>query len=798
MDEPLAPARTVRGRALKKRLTRRLPWLLLAWGLVALVSVLTLWRPLPRLDRILQDRAHLQMPDAPSDAIVIVAIDERSLQALGRWPWRRSLHAELLRRIDAQAPRCVGVNMLLSEPDLLHPQDDVALASAIASSGCIVLPTARQLRDPLPPAELLPLPQFESGASAIGHVHLSTDDDGVARRVYMREGFEGRLWPHFTLALEQAAQARAAGTAGVPRAQLQARPLDTSRGNGPWLREDHEVLLFNGNPTAYKTVSYIDVLRGLVPADQFRQRYVLIGATAAGLGDQISTPNGLIAGVQIFANLLQAQLERRRVTVAQPWQDLAYNLAPLAVALLSLLWLRPLAVVGVIGLLLVAWLSLYSAWPWAGVQFAPSAGFIGVLLVYPLWSLMRLGATLRYLRQSTQQINEAMAMLPDARPLDLSGDFLDREMAITTAAARRMRDLHRFVRDGIDHMADATLVLDRTGRVLIANLSAARHWNTTAALLLHRDAHELLADLRWRANGLPMLPAGTLGPDKLATVLGEGGDAAGRVLLLRCVPFFNASNQHFGWMVVLVDISTMRQAQSQRDEALRFISHDIREPSASIITALELARTRPELLDTAQLHQRIERHARTGLELADGFVNLARAEAQPFRAEVLDLVALQLQGIDNAWADARRRRVVVQHDAEHDEALCVGDRSLLSRALSNVLSNALKYSPPNAEVHCTVRKRDGFWALSVRDEGPGIPPELQTQLFQPFHRLHRESHPEVHGIGLGLLQVRTAVQRHGGSVEIDSAAGAGCTVTLLLPRPGDHDIESSQHLKEST
>ena len=100
--------------------------------------------------------------------------------------------------------------------------------------------------------------------------------------------------------------------------------------------------------------------------------------------------------------------------------------------------------------------------------------------------------------------------------------------------------------------------------------------------------------------------------------------------------------------------------------------------------------------------------------------------------------------------------------------------------------------------HCTVRRRDDFWALSVRDEGPGIPPELQTQLFQPFHRLHRESHPEVHGIGLGLLQVRTAVQRHGGSVEIDSAAGAGCTVTLLLPRPGDHDIESSQHLKEST
>jgi len=70
----------------------------------------------------------------------------------------------------------------------------------------------------------------------------------------------------------------------------------------------------------------------------------------------------------------------------------------------------------------------------------------------------------------------------------------------------------------------------------------------------------------------------------------------------------------------------------------------------------------------------------------------------------------------------------------------------------------------------------------VRDQGPGIAAEQQSQLFQPFHRLHRESHPGVHGVGLGLLLVRTVAQRHGGSVEIDSAENAGCTVILLLPK----------------
>ncbi len=83
--------------------------------------------------------------------------------------------------------------------------------------------------------------------------------------------------------------------------------------------------------------------------------------------------------------------------------------------------------------------------------------------------------------------------------------------------------------------------------------------------------------------------------------------------------------------------------------------------------------------------------------------------------------------------------------------------------------------------------------MTVRDQGPGIPAELQSQLFRPFHRLHRESHPEAHGVGLGLLLVRTVAQRHGGTVEIESAAGAGCAVTLVLPQPTEADFAAPAH-----
>ena len=761
---------------------RRGPWLLLSAAMLGITGVLSVLQPFPRMDRMLQDNARAAMGQRSTGDVVLVTIDDASLEAVGRWPWRRALHAEVLRRIAAQSPRCIGLDLLLTEQDAADREDDLVLAEALRDSGCVVLPMALQSAGGQPQKELVPVPVLAEAAAGIGHAHISLDQDGVARSVYLTEGFEGRMWQHFVQVLYEAGEAWATGGAlpAHPPLPPPAGPL------GPWLRSDHELVVFTFDDRPFSTVSYIDVLRGKVPPELFRDRYVLVGTTALGMGDAYATAapsaTGLTAGIEIFANVLQGFISERRVVVASAWQDLAFNVLPLAVALLGLLWLRPAGVLALIVAMLGLRLGLHVLRPWVGVQFAPAVGFMALLLVYPLWSLLRLTAALRFLRTGSDQLNAELEGFPAPRPSDDSGDFLDRQMAATSAAALRMRDLHRFVRDGINHLPDATMVLDTQGRVRIANLAALRHWKAEIAGLVGRDAHELLADVTRRDKGMPMMPAGALRAS-LHPIVDEGEDAEGRVLLVRCVPFFDATNTPAGWLIALVDITRMRQAQSQRDEALRFISHDIREPSASILTILELARSRPDQVTQGELFARIERHAQTGLELADGFVSLARAEAQPFRPEPLDLVALLHQAADNAWAAARKRKVRVLIAADPEEALWVGDRALITRALSNVLSNALKYSPPGLDVRCAVHERPRHWAVSVRDQGPGIAPELQSQLFQPFHRLHRDTHPEVHGVGLGLLLVRTVVQRHGGSVEIDSAVDAGSTVTLVLPKP---------------
>lgn len=148
----------------------------------------------------------------------------------------------------------------------------------------------------------------------------------------------------------------------------------------------------------------------------------------------------------------------------------------------------------------------------------------------------------------------------------------------------------------------------------------------------------------------------------------------------------------------------------------------------------------------------------------------------------LDLVALLAETTDDLWALARDRQVEVRTTATPETAPCQGDRALLSRALANVINNAIKFSPEGCVVECAIAARGVHWVLSVRDQGPGIAPELQGQLFTPYQRLHNRSHPSIQGVGLGLALVFTVVQRHGGSLEVDSDTGRGAEFRLVLPR----------------
>ena len=151
-----------------RRRRRRLEWALLACALMALVAWLSTADSLGRVNHLVQD-AGMRLVSRPAHPdIVIVAIDDASIAAIGRWPWRRALHAELISRLTAQNPRAIGMDVLLNEADLDYPEDDLLLTDAIRRSARVVLPVLRRGYGPVSNQTDLPWPAFADAAARPG------------------------------------------------------------------------------------------------------------------------------------------------------------------------------------------------------------------------------------------------------------------------------------------------------------------------------------------------------------------------------------------------------------------------------------------------------------------------------------------------------------------------------------------------------------------------------------------------------------------------------------------------------
>ena len=141
---------------------------------------------------------------SPSDDIVIVAIDENSILRLGRWPWSRRYHADLIDKLGEAGPKVIGLSIIFSEPDLAHLEDDYRLGQAIKNSGTVVLPVINNPVQLKPSAsETVPIPHLLDAAASLGHVNIELDGDGIARSVFL-DVISGEIrWSSFGLAMKQ-------------------------------------------------------------------------------------------------------------------------------------------------------------------------------------------------------------------------------------------------------------------------------------------------------------------------------------------------------------------------------------------------------------------------------------------------------------------------------------------------------------------------------------------------------------------------------------------------------------------
>jgi CHASE2 domain-containing sensor protein/nitrogen-specific signal transduction histidine kinase len=735
-----------------------LEWLLIAVLVTLTVTVLSLTGNLRRQDNIAYDQLQRDAHRASDPSILLVEIDDRSVAELGAWPWSRRLHAQLIDRLAAAGPKAIVYDLLFAEPSP-EPGADQVLTASIRAAGNVYLPLAEVGG---PQRKAAPVNEIAAAAAGLGLVSVHTDSDGLVRRMFPFELRDGRLTPDLMSVVDHATRPAAGGApaGGSPT------PL---------------LIPFTNPPGAFRTVAFSSVLRGEVPAELLRDKTVFVGVAATGVGERFSTPTtggrSTLPGIELQANILQGLRLGAMLHPASVATSVAFSILPIWLMLLAF-WLLPPhwhLPVGFVLALLVLIVSAAAFGLWR-VWLSPVEALVGLLILSPLLGWRRLVTISDYLGLELRRLGLSAGLAPADRST-AGGDVITRQALSLGVAISKIDGMRRFAADALFSLPDATLVVDAGARVIAANGAAQALFNGAGHWVV--EGHKAGAAM----NALNALgrrfaddwPIGEAAGEAVALELSDG-----RSFELQIVERQNGDGQRAAWIIRLADVSAMKAAIRQKEQVIQLLTHDLRSPQISILAVIEAAGAGD--IDAA-LGERIAAYSRRTLDLADGFVHLARAEETLAGRDVIDICDVANEAVDELWPQSRKRGVEIRQSNCDSPRYVEGDRQILTRALINLIGNAIKYGPEQSviEVYVFSRVAAGrpMVGVAVKDQGLGLTQEEAATAFEPFRRFERAQPTD--GVGLGLAFVRAAAARHGGLASCHSAPGQGATFTLELP-----------------
>ncbi len=409
---PIALPTAVTGSRRWRRAVGRATWWLT--GLVTLLALLAFtpaW--LARLDLLAYD---LLLPRSPAwtQSPVVIAIDDASLAELGRWPWPRARHAEMIDRLHEAGAAAVGLTVLFSEADANDPAGDAALSAAMARSARVVLPVA-PAPGTLDPTRVEALSDNgdwlgDKAGVRLGHVDVELDLDGQARRLYLRAGVSRAELPALALGVRQLLD---------PSLTLESVPgrraiLPKTNAPGSWVR-DHEVLL--PGTQGLPTLSFASVLRDPRQLSVVRDRAVFVGVTATGLGGELVTPlsgsRSTMPAVVFHAHAYAALAQRTLMQGLSPWSSALLGLVLLGSLALWPRWdgRKALWALAHLSVPLLASAALLHA---TGLWFGPAASTLTLCVALLAMLGTRLQRARRQLLRSRQHVHATLQAIGDA------------------------------------------------------------------------------------------------------------------------------------------------------------------------------------------------------------------------------------------------------------------------------------------------------------------------------------------------------------------------------------------------
>ncbi len=364
-----------------------------------------------------------------------------------------------------------------------------------------------------------------------------------------------------------------------------------------------------------------------------------------------------------------------------------------------------------------------------------------------------------------------------------TGTVSNEEELFTTQAFREISACKSGLRVLVNSLGDGVLILDMESRVLLANPSFLEMLQYDGAQVVGKLFHEICVHLQLREMVLQSLKKHRAVEVDLVLAGEEGSD---RIVTMKSQPFMDTNNQVLGGIIVLRDSTDTVKNNRLKSDFVAMVSHEIRSPMNSLMAQIQviLDGLAGEVTERQrEILERVSGKVSSLVNMVSKLLDLATIEAglPDSEMEDVDMRELLVEQIEFHSPFAAEKHMQLVSKIDHISATVWGNRQGLEMVFTNLLTNAIKYSPADSTITLTAKQQGEHLKVKVVDTGVGIREEDLTHIFERFYRVKNNDPRTIHGTGLGLAIVRSIVEVHQGSIDVESIPGAGTTFTVQLP-----------------
>ena len=371
----------------------------------------------------------------------------------------------------------------------------------------------------------------------------------------------------------------------------------------------------------------------------------------------------------------------------------------------------------------------------------------------------------------------------ERRALQKEAEFLrkERERSLRDIATEKSK-----IKTIINCMGDGVLVCDGDGCIVLTNPAASRMLITSETSLLGNFLPQCHLNLELSKTIEESLKTKDRGYTSVSQELslGESGEI---FLRAHTAPVRNDVGETIGSVTVLQDISHLKELDKMKSEFIAMVTHELRAPIAAVEQQLTviLNKMAGEITEKQeQLLNRAKERTKGLLNLIKDLLDLSKIEAGKMvqYKEPLTLQEVIQRVVDLMRIEADNKKIDLQFSSPPKVPLINADRNSMEGIFTNLISNAIKYTPEGRKVWVTLGEEGGFVKATVSDTGIGLKKEDLSRIFDKFYRVKTTETRQIVGTGLGLSIVKSIVDAHLGSISVESEEGGGTAFTVLLPK----------------